>query len=150
MKEQVIQENASYIKLGKPIQVRLVSDLQKSLSYYRDCLGCKVDSWGHAERGDLCFILQQAASSQDVKPNAVSAKRPDYPTEWEGPEYGWDTFVHIGWEELDQLVEEVRAKGGLIGIEPFAGAHGGWEFKNAHIIDPDGYNIVLGAMRKKE
>ncbi|WP_281278506.1 hypothetical protein [Paenibacillus zeisoli] len=31
--------------------------------------------------------------------------------------------------------------------EPFTGSHGGWEFKNACIQDPDGYNLVLGAMR---
>lgn len=109
MSEQLIEKNEkSRVILGKPIQVRLVSDLQKSQSYYRDCLGCSVDDWGHAERDDVCFILQQAVSSEDVKPNVVSAKRPSYPTEWEGPEYGWDTFLHIGWEELDQFVDEVH------------------------------------------
>jgi predicted enzyme related to lactoylglutathione lyase len=147
--EEVIEKKEkSRIILGKPIQVRLVSDLQKSQSYYRDCLGCSVDDWGHAKRDEVSFILQQAVSSEDVKPNVVSAKRPNYPTEWIGPDYGWDTFLHIGWEELDQFVEEVRVNGGNIGIEPFTGAHGDWEFKNAHILDPDGYNIVLGAMRK--
>ncbi len=134
--------------LGKTIQVRLVKDLQASQAYYRDVLGCQVDDWGHAERDDMIFILQQAVSPEHVKPNPVSAKRPNYPTEWEGPDYGWDTFVHIGWQELDDYVEEVRSKGGVIAIDPFVGAHGIWEFKNAHIQDPDGYNIVLGAMRQ--
>ncbi|WP_190276195.1 hypothetical protein [Paenibacillus sp. JDR-2] len=46
-------------------------------------------------------------------------------------------------------MEEVRDKGGIIGVEAFTGEHGGWEFKNAHIHDPDHYNIVLGAMRRK-
>lgn len=26
--------------------------------------------------------------------------------------------------------------------------HGGWQFRNAFIQDPDGYQIVLGAMRE--
>ncbi|TYP74651.1 VOC family protein [Paenibacillus methanolicus] len=136
--------------LGKTIQVRLVSDLARSQAYYRDQLGCLVDDWGHAERDEMIVILQQAASAQDVRPNAVSAKRSNYPTDWEGPEYGWDTFVHMGWEELSAYVEEVRGRGARIAIEPFIGAHGGWEFKNAYVLDPDGYSIVLGAMRQAE
>ncbi|WP_336785499.1 VOC family protein [Paenibacillus sp. MMO-177] len=151
MSEQILEEEKgkSRVKLGKTIQVRLVSDLAKSQAYYRDCLGFSIDDWGHAERDDVCFILQQAVACEDVKPNAVSAKRGNYPTEWDGPDYGWDTYIHIGWEEFDEYVEEVRGRGGIIGIEAFIGEHGGWEFKNAHIHDLDQYNIVLGAMRRK-
>ncbi|WP_336773108.1 VOC family protein [Paenibacillus sp. MMO-58] len=151
MSEQVLEDEQrkSRVKLGKTIQVRLVSDLAKSQAYYRDCLGFSIDDWGHAERDEVCFILQQAVSEEDVKPNAVSAKRNSYPTEWDGPDYGWDTYIHIGWEEFDEYVEEVRDRGGIIWIEPFTGEHGGWEFKNVHIHDLDRYNIVLGAMRRK-
>ncbi|WP_438350675.1 VOC family protein [Paenibacillus sp. FA6] len=141
--------NKTEVKLGRTIQVRLVSDLKKSQEYYRDVLGCKVDDWGHAERDEMLFILQQATSQDDVRPNVISQKRPNYPTEWEGPNHGWDSFIHISWENLDQYVEEVRSKGGIIAIEPFTGAHGKWEFKNAHIQDIDGYSLVLGAMRLK-
>lgn len=149
MSEQVIaQKEKSRITLGKAIQVRLVSDLERSQEYYRDCLGFSVDGWGHAERDEVCFILQQAVSLDDVRPNANSARRTNYPTEWEGPDRGWDTFLHIGWEEIDMIVDEIRARGAVIGPEDFEGSHGGWEFKNVHILDPDGYNIVLGAMRK--
>ncbi|MEC1374329.1 VOC family protein [Heyndrickxia oleronia] len=135
-------------KLGKTIQVRLVSDLKKSQEYYRDVLGCKIDGWGHAERDGMIIILQQSNSPEDVRPNAVSKKRLDYPTDWEGPDFGWDTYIHVSWDDQDTLVEEVRGKGGEIAVEPFIGAHGNWEFKNACIKDPDGYNIVLGSMRE--
>jgi hypothetical protein len=56
-------------------QVRLVSDLERSLAYYRDVLGCETDGWGHAVRGGLTLILQQAQAPDDVRPNAASAKR---------------------------------------------------------------------------
>lgn len=135
-------------KLGKTIQVRLVSDLKKSQEYYRDVLGCKIDGWGHAERDEMIIILQQSISPEDVRPNAVSKKRLDYPTDWEGPEFGWDTYIHVSWDDLDTLVEEIRGKGGEIAVEPFIGTHGNWDFKNACIKDPDGYNIVLGSMRE--
>jgi predicted enzyme related to lactoylglutathione lyase len=49
--------------------------------------------------------------------------------------------------DIDLIVEEVRSKGGIIAAEPFIGADNGWEFRNAHIQNPDGYNIVLGGMR---
>ncbi|WP_445490914.1 VOC family protein [Niallia sp. 03133] len=135
-------------KFGLTIQVRLVSDLKKSQAYYRDILGCKVDNWGHAERDGMTILLQQANSPDEVQPNALSKKRPDYPTNWEGPDFGWDTYIHVSWHDLDSLVEEVRGNGGYIAVEPFTGTHGNWEFKNTCIKDPDGYNIVLGSMRE--
>lgn len=143
-------QSTSKVKLGRTYQVRLVSDLKKSQEYYRDVLGCQIDDWGHVERDGMMFILQQAKSIEDIRPNAASQKRSTYPTEWEGPDHGWDSFIHIACDELDEYVEEVRRKGGMIAVEPFAGVHGQWEYKNAHIQDPDGYNLVLGAMRKNK
>jgi predicted enzyme related to lactoylglutathione lyase len=149
MSEQLAEVFTSQrAKFGQTIQVRLVSDLKKSQEYYRNVLGCQIDEWGHAERDGMIFILQQAASLEDVRPNRASQKRTDYPSEWEGPDYGWDTFIHVTWDDLHEIVEEVRSKGGIIAVEPFTGVHGNWEFKNAHIQDPDGYNLVVGAMRQ--
>ncbi|WP_121610800.1 hypothetical protein [Mesobacillus foraminis] len=62
------------------LRVRLVSDFNKSLNYYQDILGFKVDGWGHAILGDqLGFILQQANSQEDIRPNARPGK-----VQWEG------------------------------------------------------------------
>jgi predicted enzyme related to lactoylglutathione lyase len=135
---------------GMSIQVRLVSDLKRAQIYYRDQLGCEIDDWGHATRDQMRILLQQASSPSEIHPNVLSKKRTDYPTEWEGPDYAWDTFVHVEWDDVDRIVEDVRQKGGIIAVEPFCGSHGGWDFKNAHLSDLDGYNIVLGAMRKSK
>jgi catechol 2,3-dioxygenase-like lactoylglutathione lyase family enzyme len=127
------------------LQVRLVSDLEKSLAYYRDVLGCEVNYWGHAVRGGMKLILQQAQQPDDVKPNPASAKRDNYPTDWEGPDLGWDTFVHTNYEEFDLLVEEMRANGANIILGPIESTHNnGMTFKNLYIQDPDGYIIVFG------
>ncbi|MFC4402594.1 VOC family protein [Gracilibacillus xinjiangensis] len=136
------------IKLGLSIQVRLVSNLQKSIAYYRDILGCTVDDWGHAQRDEMIVILQQAKTGDDVRPNPASKKRLDYPTEWQGPDHGWDTFVHVEWDDLEPLIEDIRVKGGFIRLEPITDVHGKWEFKNAYVQDPDRYTIVFGAMRE--
>jgi len=137
------------LKFGTTIQVRLVSDFKKSQEYYRDVLGCTIDDWGHAERDGMIVILQQAESLGDFRPNASSKKRSDYPTEWEGPDYGWDTFIHVNWGEIDEIVDEIQNKGGIIPYDnPVTGVHGNWEFKNVYVQDPDKYNLVLGAMRE--
>lgn len=129
---------------NKSFQVRLVSDLDKSLAYYRDVLGCQVDYWGHAERGEMKLILQQAKHSRDIKPNQPSAKRDDYPTDWKGPDLGWDTFIHINSEEYDLLMEELQSSGADIILGPIEATHNnGMTFKNVYIQDPDGYIIVF-------
>ena len=126
------------------LQVRLVSDFEKSLAYYRDVLGCKVDYWGHAERGEMKLILQQAKHSSDIKPNQPSAKRDNYPTDWQGPDLGWDTFIHIASEEYDLLMEELKSNGVNIILGPIEATHSnGMTFKNVYIQDPDGYIIVF-------
>lgn len=145
-------------KFMKTIQVRLVSDLKKSLDWYKNVLGCdEVNVSGYARRGDpeapypvMEVILQQAASSHDVCPNAPCAKIRDVEGLWEGPDYPWDTFVHVSWEDVSLIVEEVRAKGGSIGMEPIESHNDGWDFLDARITDPDGYSIILGGMRRSD
>ncbi|MDQ0229493.1 VOC family protein [Metabacillus malikii] len=135
-------------KLGKTIQVRLVSDFQAAKRYYQEVFGCQVDGWGHVERDEMIFILQQANSPADVQPNTRSKKRNDYPTEWEGPDFGWDSFIHVEWTDFDLLVNEFQNNGAIVAVEPFTGSHGEYEFKNVIFHDLDKYSIVLGAMRK--
>ena len=127
------------------LQVRLVSDLEKSLAWYRDVLGCEVNYWGHALRGGMKLILQQAKQVSDIKPNTASSKRDSYPTDWEGPDLGWDTFIHTNYEEFERLVEEMKASGANIILGPIENTHSnGMTFKNLYIQDPDGYIIVFG------
>jgi catechol 2,3-dioxygenase-like lactoylglutathione lyase family enzyme len=127
------------------LQVRLVSDFRKSQAWYRDVLGCDVDDWGHASRGGMKLILQQAQQTSDIRPNAASAKRDSYPTDWTGPDLGWDTFIHTDYKEFDSLIEEMRVGGANIILGPIESTHSnGMTFKNLYIQDPDGYIIVFG------
>jgi catechol 2,3-dioxygenase-like lactoylglutathione lyase family enzyme len=126
-------------------QVRLVVDLQKSLDWYSNVLGCEVDGWGHAIRGGMKLILQQAKQLSDVKPNQVAKKRDSYPTDWTGPDLAWDTFVDVNYDEFDYLLEELQDRGANIVLGPIESTHSnGMTFKNIYIKDPDGYIIVFG------
>ncbi|MCJ8014704.1 VOC family protein [Paenibacillus sp. KQZ6P-2] len=145
--EEQINHDKQFI-FKKTYQVRLVSDLKKSMEWYSNVLGCdEVNNWGYARRGEMEVILQQAVSPHDVRPNALSAKIIGIPDTWEGPDEPWDTFVHTPWEDVALIVDEVRGKGGTIGMEPIESSGGGWDFVNAQILDPDGYSIILGGMR---
>jgi catechol 2,3-dioxygenase-like lactoylglutathione lyase family enzyme len=137
--------NISEVTFNEGLQVRLVNNLEVSLTWYRDVLGCEVDYWGHAIRGGLKLILQQSDHRDDVKPNQPSAKRRNYPTDWEGPDLGWDTFVHVNYDKFDLLEHELRGNGANIILGPIEATHSnGMKFKNIYIQDPDGYTIVFG------
>src|SRR5690606_5003947 len=124
--------------------VRLVTDVKKSQEWFRNVLQCNdISGWGHATREGMGLILLQAASSEDIRPNAVPKKRSDYPTEWNGPDYGWDSLIFVSWSNLEYMVEEGRKSGGNIAIEPYDFSHGGHTYKEAHIADPDGYHMVV-------
>ncbi|MBE1875395.1 VOC family protein [Myceligenerans pegani] len=126
-------------------QVRLVTDLWDSLAYYRDVLGCEVDDWGHAVRGGLNLLLQQAEVPAHVRPNPRPAERDTYPTDWQGPEQGWDTYVFVDFADFEPLVSELRERGARIAFGPVAATHdNGMTFKNVAVRDPDGYTIVFG------
>ncbi|MBW5445312.1 hypothetical protein GE107_04450 [Cohnella sp. CFH 77786] len=101
--------NESKTTFHDTLQVRLVSDFRKSQAWYRDVLGCEVNDWGHAIRGGMKLILQQAREESDVRPNAASAKRDTYPTDWTGPDLGWDKFIHVKSEEFDRLEQVLKA-----------------------------------------
>lgn len=126
-------------------QVRLVTNLEQSKAFYRDILGCEVDGWGHALRGGLQLILQQAQDPSQVRPNPTAAKRDTYPTDWRGPDHGWDTFALINFEEFETFVQELHDHGAEIALGPIEQTHNdGMTFKNVYVRDPDGYTIVFG------
>jgi catechol 2,3-dioxygenase-like lactoylglutathione lyase family enzyme len=126
-------------------QVRLVTDLERSQAFYRDVLGCEVDGWGNTARGGLQLILQQAQVPAHVRPNPAPAKRDTYPTDWRGPDHGWDTFVFVDFGDFETLVDELRDCGAEIALGPIEATHSdGMTFKNVYVRDPDGYTIVFG------
>jgi predicted enzyme related to lactoylglutathione lyase len=148
----VITENSN-IERGQfllTFPVRMVLDVQKSQAWYRDVFDCDdISGYGHAARKGMGLILKKAVSEKDIRPNAVSKKRSAYPTEWDSPDYSWDSLIYVDWSNLEFIVEKVREKGGTIAVEPFEYSHGTRIFKRAHILDLDGYNMVLSARKEK-
>ena len=112
----------------------LVTDLQKSVDYYCNCLGCdRPQLWGNPpefampSRDGYTFMLKQAKDASEVSPNA---KKNAY----------WDAYVWIN--DADALFAEYQKNGAKIHYE-ICIQHD-YDMKEFAIEDPDGYVIAFG------
>jgi lactoylglutathione lyase len=118
-------------KIENSLTVLLVTDLEKSKSYYQNALGCDVTEWW-AVRDDfgLGFKLLQANDPSDVRPNNNA----------------WNTYAYVKTHDiLDALYEEFRANGAFIVQEPQLSEHDWGVWKEFSVKDPDGYIIGFGS-----
>ncbi|MGE8207038.1 VOC family protein [Heyndrickxia sp. NPDC080065] len=121
------------------LQVRLVSDFNKSKMYYQNTLGFNVDDWGHEERGNnLSFILQQAKNPVDVRPNA----KPDN-VQRDGKNIGWDSYFYSNFKGVGKLYEEYKSKGAIFAYGPIIETIGNKQWKEFAVKDVDGYVTVF-------
>jgi uncharacterized glyoxalase superfamily protein PhnB len=121
-------------KIENSLTVLLVSNLEKSMKYYQDALGCEVNEhWAIRDNFGLGFKLIQAKSMEDVKPNKGT----------------WNTYAYVNThEELDTLFLELKTNGAIIVSEPkiFEQDWGSW--KDFSVRDLDGYVIGFGSGKK--
>ncbi|MBT2757467.1 VOC family protein [Mesobacillus foraminis] len=135
-----MEKNKQDVYLKNFLQVRLVSDFNKSKIYYQTTLGFKVDEWGHAELGNnLGFMLQQADNHEDIRPNAKPGK-----VQWEGQNIGWDSYFYSNFEGVGQLYKEFKSKGAIFAYELKIETMGNSQWKEFAVKDLDGYVMVFG------
>ncbi|AHV99625.1 VOC family protein [Paenibacillus sabinae] len=121
-------------KIESSLTVLLVSDLERSKSYYQNALGCETTEWW-AVRDDfgLGFKLIQADDPNDVRPNTGT----------------WNTYAYTeSIAALDVLYEEFRANGAMIVEEPKVSEFDWGLWKEFSVKDPDGYVIGFGSGAK--
>jgi catechol 2,3-dioxygenase-like lactoylglutathione lyase family enzyme len=119
----------------------LVSDLERSKTFYRDVLGCEVTDWWVIRDGftGLAIKLLQANSPEDVSPNKPA--KGDKQT-------GFDIYCYVeNWAALDELYAEFKEKGARIVIEPWIDSDSG-PWKEFAIVDSDNYCIAFGGTNK--
>lgn len=121
------------------LTVLIVSDLEKSKSFYKEVLGCDVTDWW-AIRDDeikLGFKLIQAKENQAVSPNTI------------GDRIVWDTYAYADdFASLETLYKEWKQKGGNIVQEPTVTEFEWGKWKEFAIQDPDGYVLAIGTADK--
>ncbi|MEF3306362.1 VOC family protein [Paenibacillus sp. GYB003] len=124
--------------IGASLTVLLVSDASRSQAYYRDVLGFDVTDWWAERDGlnGLALKLLQAASPEDVKPNAPA----------KGQSVGADMYAYVDtWDRLEALFREFKAKGAFIAQDIVTYPEGG-PWKEFVVRDPDGYAIAFGGV----
>ncbi|MFS0638367.1 VOC family protein [Mesobacillus foraminis] len=135
-----MEDTKQDVVLKNFLQVRLVSDFNKCTNYYQDILGFKVDGWGHAILGNqLGFLLQQANSREDIRPNARPGKM-----HWEGQNIGWDSYFYSNFEGVGQLYEQFKSNGAIFSYEPKIEIMGNSQWKEFAVQDLDDYVMVFG------
>ncbi|GIP29288.1 hypothetical protein J23TS9_44180 [Paenibacillus sp. J23TS9] len=127
-------------KIEYSVQVRLVSDLAASKDFYEKVLGCEVnDFWAVRDEFALGFKLLQAVEPGDVQPNKKGKDQAA----------AWDTYAYVDTHnDLDQLYEELKAKGAQFIQEPVLTEADWGAWKEFSITDPDNYSIGFGSGKK--
>lgn len=120
-----------------------VKELEKTLIFYRDLLGCKTgrssekwidfDFWGHQVVAHLSPEDAGKSASNDVDGHAVPAKH-----------FG----VILEWDEFHELADRLKANDVTFVIEPyirFEGAPG--EQATMFLLDPSGNALEFKSFR---
>ena len=114
-----------------------VKDLQKSLEWYRDVLGCSVDRQ-HEHEGKLVAVSLQAGKVRLLINQDNGAK-------------GWDRVKGEGFslqittdQNIDAIARRVQEHGGKLETEP---ADMPWGARMFRLHDPDGFKITISSVR---
>ncbi|UNK20683.1 VOC family protein [Paenibacillus sp. N3/727] len=114
-------------RFGNSVTILMVSDLDKSKSYYQNVLGFSVDrSWAISHDFGLVYKLIQANDSKEVRPF----------------ESACNTYVYVNsFNILNTLYDDFKDKGAcfLKKLNEVEYERGAW--KEFSIKDPDGYVI---------
>ena len=116
-----------------------VSDLEKSIGWYRDVLGSVIkDRWVHEgqlmgvemQAGGVTFMLGQ----DDWKKGRDRAKG-------EGFRLYCETT-----QDVDRLADQIKAKGGTLAQEP---RDESWGARAFSVEDPDGFKITISKLQRR-
>ena len=116
-----------------------VSDLQRSIAWYQDVLGCVVqDRWESDGKlmgvelaaGDVVVMLSQ----DDWKKGRDRVKGE-----------GFRLFCDTG-QDVDRLADRIKAHGGMLAEEP---KDQEWGARTLAVVDPDGFKITIARIKRR-
>lgn len=112
-----------------------VDDISTSLTYYRDILGFVVDEiWEHEGRKVGAALL--AGAVQFMLSLDDGAKGPERPK-------GMGFRLHLSTaQDIDDLAQQVRSRGGTLESGPAEQPWGGRAFT---VVDPDGFRLTIAS-----
>lgn len=113
-----------------------VGDLEASIRWYTEVLGCIVEERHEGESGVVAATLR-AGSSSIVLGQDDWAKGRDR-TKGVGCRLYFATA-----QDIDQVAADVRARGGTLATEP---TDQPWGARDFAVVDPDGFQITISSL----
>jgi predicted enzyme related to lactoylglutathione lyase len=113
--------------------VLLVSDLERSLAYYRDRLGFDTEAYGDPPtfasvgRDEATILLALTDEPERIVPH------------WRIVENMWNAYIRV--DDVDGLYAEIQERGTPIDYTIYDAPHG---FREFGVQDPDGHDIAFG------
>jgi uncharacterized glyoxalase superfamily protein PhnB len=115
-----------------------VNDAEKSVAWYRDVLGFKVNErWEH-EGKFLGAEMKSGAVTVNLGQDDWKMGRDRIKGQ------GTRLYIMTG-PKIDQFADQIKARGGMLDQEP----RDGWGMRAFSLKDPDGYNLTFMTMLKK-
>jgi lactoylglutathione lyase len=130
---------AQNLKLSSASPSFTVNDLGKSLAWYRDVLGFRVEE-RYEREGNLVGVGLQAGGvffmlGQDDWKKGRDRKKGE----------GFRIYC-MTTQDVDAIAKRIRAAGGTLDQEP---RDQPWGMRDFSLTDPDGYKITIGVETKK-
>jgi predicted enzyme related to lactoylglutathione lyase len=113
--------------------VLLVSDLDRSVAYYRDRLGFDSEIYGDPPnfasvgRDNATILLALTDEPERIVPH------------WHVVENMWNAYIRV--DDVDRLYAEIQERGAPIDYTIYDAPHG---FREFGVQDPDGHDIAFG------
>ena len=113
--------------------VLLVSNLERSVAYYRDELGFECEVYGDppdfaaASRDQATILLALCGEPARIVPN------------WQIVHNIWNAYIRV--DDVDSVYREVQERGAGIDYTIYNAPHG---FREFGVQDPDGHDIAFG------
>jgi predicted enzyme related to lactoylglutathione lyase len=113
--------------------VLLVSDLERSVAYYRDRLGFDTELYGDPPnfasvgRDNATILLALTDEPERIVPH------------WHVVENMWNVYIRV--DDVDRLYAEIQERGAPIDYTIYDAPHG---FREFGVQDPDGHDIAFG------
>ena len=113
--------------------VLLVSDLERSVAFYRDLLGFECEL--HGEPPDFLVAVRDAAVLLFASAPTDAKLVPN----WHVVDKIWNAYVRL--DDVDAFYAEVQSRGCPIDYSLYDAPHG---FREFGVTDPDGYDVAFG------
>ena len=126
-------EEAVIARLTGSSAVLLVSDIQRSVEYYRDRLGFACEVYGDppdfivATRDEVIILMALCAEPERIVPN------------WRIVPNVWNVFIRV--DDVEAIYAEVQRRGAAIDYTLYNAPSG---FREFGVQDPDGHDIAIG------